>query len=357
MFDAGLEPFAGGTRSQGSAERTEDRAVVLGLAPKQPHSTLRGRRQLLNFIQQLPIAGNGDSVHELLLEQWCAEVTLDQIGQYHDERLALELLFMGQPQRNRHRRATGDAAQDAFFASQPARSLHGLLVADSLHAVDHREVQRVRNEARPQALDFGRTGPQRLLFQRLRDDRAARRLHAYRYDLLPLRLLDISRNAGDGPPGADAGHQIKVRRPGGAWIRKLLERVAGAWQPVEEDLPAGNAGGFSVVNDVHTQREERPPGRCDEPPATLVRRRGAGADFLSIEHEGGAKETVVGELGTIPPGTIEIPVWRLRVGGEPLLFIGVLLLKIRVLMDFAGPIGARELAVLICQGAQDRKST
>ena len=37
-------------------------------------------------------------------------------------------------------------------------------------------------------------------------------------------------------------------------------------------------------------------------------------------------------------------------GGEPLLFIGVLRLKIRVLMDFSGPIGARELAVLIIWG-------
>jgi hypothetical protein len=35
------------------------------------------------------------------------------------------------------------------------------------------------------------------------------------------------------------------------------------------------------------------------------------------------------------------------VGGQPLSFISVLLLKIRVLMDFTGPIGARELAVLV----------
>jgi len=43
------------------------------------------------------------------------------------------------------------------------------------------------------------------------------------------------------------------------------------------------------------------------------------------------------------------------VGGEPLPLSCVLILQIRVLMDFAGPIGARELAVLVSQARQHRR--
>jgi uncharacterized repeat protein (TIGR03803 family) len=167
------------------------------------------------------------------LEQRRAQVALGRIRQNYDERLALELLFMRQTERRRHGRSARNTAQDAFFASQPARGFHSLLIGDGLHAIHHGEIQRVRNETRPQALDLGWTGLHRFLVQRLRNHRTARRLHAHRKDLLVLRLLDIARNARDGPPGADAGYQDvdgargvgPNLRPGGLEMNSRIGRI------------------------------------------------------------------------------------------------------------------------------------
>ena len=85
--------------------------------------------------------------------------------------------FARQTQRRGHRRAAGDAAQNALLARQAARHLDGLLVGDLLHPIDQRQVQILRDEPRADALDLVRRRRQRLRRPSLGNDRRVRGLH------------------------------------------------------------------------------------------------------------------------------------------------------------------------------------
>ncbi len=63
------------------------------------------------------------------------------------------LWLFGHARRRRHRRAAGDAGQDALLAHQSMRVFHRLVIAYAFHLIDQREIQVSGHEAGTEALD------------------------------------------------------------------------------------------------------------------------------------------------------------------------------------------------------------
>src|SRR5208282_4197148 len=118
--------------------------------------------------------------------------------------LAGLLRLARQAQGSGHRRAARNAAQNAFLAREAPRHGDGLLIADLLDAIDQRQVQVLRDEARADTLNLVRGRRRCLTRQSLADDRRVGRLDGDRDDLLAPRALDVSRDAGQRTAGADA---------------------------------------------------------------------------------------------------------------------------------------------------------
>src|SRR5262249_20789465 len=133
--------------------------------------------------------------------------------------------------------------------------VNGLFTEYQFHPIDHREVQRIGNESRPDALDIVRSRTDGLLSQGLRDYWAGRGFYANRQDLLAHLLLDISRDAGDRTTRANARDE-HVNRPfrvlpdlrsGGfdmdarvGWILELLQQDVALWIRSDNLLSLGD---------------------------------------------------------------------------------------------------------------------
>ena len=89
-------------------------------------------------------------------EEHRAEVAFPRVRQHGDDRLAGELVVAREPERHRRRGATRDTGKDALLLGESARHLDGLLVRHGLDAIDHSEVEVLRDEAGADPLDLVR---------------------------------------------------------------------------------------------------------------------------------------------------------------------------------------------------------
>ena len=105
------------------------------------------------------------------------------------------------------RGATRNSYQKAFFLGQTQGHFDRLLIGDLLHAIDHGEIEILGNEASADALNFVWAWLESLTIHGLGDHRAVAWLNGNRGDGLALLLLDVTRDTGDGAPGANAGNK------------------------------------------------------------------------------------------------------------------------------------------------------
>src|SRR5450755_457656 len=91
------------------------------------------RLHLLHFLEQA-------------LEQSTRQVAFTGVRKDHDDGLARLRRFTRQSQRRRHRRAARYAAEHPLLAGQLPRHRDRFVVSDLLDAVDHGQIQVLRNE-------------------------------------------------------------------------------------------------------------------------------------------------------------------------------------------------------------------
>src|ERR1039458_8628950 len=91
-----------------------------------------------------------------VFEEYRAEVSFAGIRQHDYNRLPLELGQRRQAERHCNCRATRNSGKNTLLTSQAPRYVDGLFVRYRFHAIHHGEIERVRNNARADALDFVR---------------------------------------------------------------------------------------------------------------------------------------------------------------------------------------------------------
>eukprot|EP00906_Rhabdomonas_costata_P011341 RCo016105 len=155
------------------------------------HPTGRGGR-----LQLLELRG---------VKQHGAEVPLSAVREDSDDGLALEPRVLGQLQRRDCGGAAADAREDAILGGQAAGHRQRVVLVHLHNLINEAEVQHLRNEARPDALDLVRAWLQRLSGPGLADHGALLGLHGD--DVDGLAGLPELRHAGDGSARADATHE------------------------------------------------------------------------------------------------------------------------------------------------------
>eukprot|EP00906_Rhabdomonas_costata_P011343 RCo016111 len=134
-----------------------------------------------------------------------AEVPLPAVRKHRHNGLALEPRVLGQLQRSHHGGAAADPREDALLGGQSAGQRQRVVLVHLHNLINEAEVQHLRNEARPDALDLVRAWLQRLSGPGLADHGALLGLHGD--DVDGLAGLPELRHAGDGSARADATHE------------------------------------------------------------------------------------------------------------------------------------------------------
>src|ERR1019366_7644523 len=118
------------------------------------------------------------------------QVSLARVWQYGDDGFTGKLGLLCEPYGHRYRCAGRNADEHALLARQAPCKGECFPAIYLLDTVNQRQIQRLRNEAGADALDFMRTRLEFLARKFLRDNRAFLRLDSNRDDLFALGLLD-----------------------------------------------------------------------------------------------------------------------------------------------------------------------
>ena len=106
----------------------------------------------------------------LLGEKWRAQVSLPEVGQDDDDEFACVCGTLGDLDSNVGSCPRANSGQDALFTGQTAGHRKGVLILDLDHFINNFQVQYVRDETGPNALDLGPSRFERLALPLLRDD-------------------------------------------------------------------------------------------------------------------------------------------------------------------------------------------